>query len=317
MKARWIVDNEPNLKTQLQQAAERQRALAGRQSDDDGVPWLPGHQPKPMESLAKEALGRFQLNPRKPVVELTEEQQAEALRREEAVRARHVEAEKRIDQQRRTDNWRDVKDALGIKHADATLRDWEYWGTNEAQQAQRENIEKLRAFLSDANTQIGSGRNIIWTGTRGTGKDHQMAACLRHVVLACGYKARRMYGPNLFLALRGLMSKGSKETEQELIHKLSRTPILALSDPLPTIGGLTPYQSDALLTVVDERYRNQRPIWVTLNVESREDAEARLGGLLVDRLFENSLILFSSWPSYRQYKQGQALEATTSTVTTK
>lgn len=55
-----------------------------------------------------------------------------------------------------------------------------------------------------------------------------------------------------------------------------------------------------MLVVIDSRYRHNRPCWITVNVATRAELEARMGVLLVDRLMENAHCLFYSWPSYRE-----------------
>ncbi len=281
----------------LQAVAEKQRDRMGNDiaPKPDAIAEL-----HTIADAAKTVTSRLML---KPAVQLTEEQKQDRDRRQVEWNKRVEEGRVAQEQHQRQQEWRGVAATMGPKHANKKLSDWKYFGSREAQQAQRENIGKLTAFIKDMPQNIASGKNLVWTGTRGTGKDHQMSACLRAAILSHGFRAKWMYGPNLFLALRGLMSKGSKETEQDLIGKMSSVPILALSDPLPTVGGLTPYQGDALLAILDERYRHERPTWTTLNIEDRADAEARLGSLLVDRLFEHSLILYSAWPSYRQHLQ--------------
>lgn len=302
------MDTENNGRTLLQQAQEQQRKLQSVNAVADALLAEPGGVPfedAGIKAVVDRVANRLAVPARaEPTEEQKEKWRQERLEYERGV----AEMQKNQEQHRRIGAWRDIEREMGPKHANASLKGWEYFGTDEAQKAQRENIEKLKTYLRGMETNLIEGKNIVWSGSRGTGKDHQMSACLRNAILGHGSTAKWMLGANLFMALRGTMVKGSAQTEQELIRSLCKVPILALSDPLPTVGGLTGFQADALLAIVDERYRHQRPIWCTLNIESRADAESRLGALLVDRLFEHSLILFSSWPSYRQHMQAKEAE---------
>lgn len=65
----------------------------------------------------------------------------------------------------------------------------------------------------------------------------------------------------------------SRETEEELIGEFCWPTILYLSDPLPPFGELTPFQASALFSVIDRRYRDRKPVWISLNVADATEAE--------------------------------------------
>ena len=85
-----------------------------------------------------------------------------------------------------------------------------------------------------------------------------------------------------------------------MIAELVSPHVLVLDDPLPPNGRLSDYQSAMLYRVVDGRYRNLKPTFVSMNVSGPAEADARLSAPVVDRLRHDALCLVCDWPSYRQ-----------------
>ncbi len=57
-----------------------------------------------------------------------------------------------------------------------------------------------------------------------------------------------------------------------------------------------------MFRIVDKRYRENRPTWLTLNVSSGAEAAERIGVQTYDRLRHSAMGLFCNWPSYRKAK---------------
>ena len=68
---------------------------------------------------------------------------------------------------------------------------------------------------------------------------------------------------------------------------------------VPPKGDASQYNADVLMRIVDRRYRDCKPTWLTLNVLDGEEAERRLASPIVDRVRHGSLCLECNWPSYR------------------
>lgn len=302
-----------NGKSLLVEATEKQRAKLGV-SHDDSVPWLDEHfvarglpipgKPEPIrESVGTAAKAIADRLTPAPVP--TPEELAEREKRERARQAIRDQERRESQRQSRQLRWEIMTSStIGERHGAARFQNFVLYGDEAQQQAQRENLEAVRDYAKGMHDHLKTGKNLILTGARGCGKDHLMAATLYVWVLNGVQSAAWQYGAALWLHLRSLMNKSRRDadTEDEYLHSLCKASVLALSDPISAMGSLTAYQAETLLAVIDTRYRFKRPTLCTLNVESRADAEAKLGPLLVDRLFEDATIVYSSWPSYRQHK---------------
>lgn len=139
--------------------------------------------------------------------------------------------------------------------------------------------------------------NVLLFGPKGTGKDHLLTSLVR-LAGDGGLGVEWRNGLDLFGEWRALV--GSDERERDAIAPLIGCDVLALSDPMPPSGQLSEWQQQMLARVIDGRYRRLAPTWVTLNVMSGDEADARLGPLIADRLRDGAVALFCNWPSYRK-----------------
>lgn len=152
-------------------------------------------------------------------------------------------------------------------------------------------------YLNDFKGRLEKGQSVLFFGPPGTGKDHLMVAMLKHAVF-CSLKVRWRDGSEMFGGFRDNMRGDASESD--LIEKYTKADVLAISDPVPPFGGLTPYQSSMFFRIVDRRYRDVRPTWLTINCKDRAEAEERIGVSIVDRLGEGAMALPCIWPSFRQ-----------------
>lgn len=76
--------------------------------------------------------------------------------------------------------------------------------------------------------------------------------------------------------------------------------MLAISDPTPPLGEVrSDWQRSLLFRIVDRRYRDLKPTWVTINAASAEEAEKRLTPNIIDRLSHDAVIVRCNWKSFR------------------
>lgn len=183
---------------------------------------------------------------------------------------------------------------LGPRHVDATLENFDPpndWATLA--------LKAIREYAANLRERIEQGQGVVLYGPAGTGKDHLLVA-LGKLAAASGLGIKRVCGPELFRLMRDAMSAGEESAK---IDSLKHWPILILSDPLPPVGSLTPYQASILYELIDWRWTRQRVTWASLNVASSQEADERLGATIVDRLQDRALVIACDWPSHRKAKQ--------------
>lgn len=249
--------------------------------------------------------------PTKPTVpnpELTPEQIAERERQE-------VAAQKRRDLEAKILVWESLMESIGPRYQNARFANFEC-----QHPGQQNALDALVEYAKDYPQRRRNGAGIVLTGPCGTGKDFSLIA-LAHDVLArhCAGREKNteyfgmteitptvsiswLNGSRFFSELRDGMDNNDFDEQGYLKHFI-KTDVLILSDPVPPLGQLTPYQASMLYMLVDSRYCYCRPTWVTLNVGSAAEAIERLTAPIIDRLKHGALCINCNWPSYR--KAGQ------------
>lgn len=208
-----------------------------------------------------------------------------------------IDAEKWEETKRdRWTEWQSLVSVLGKRFENCTLDNFEI-----REETQKQAIKALCEFAVDMKKETRVGWGIFLFGPAGRGKDHLMVAMIRHAVLNCGYPVTWKNGLDLFGDFRDLMN--SDKREADVISDYVRPEILAISDPIPPSGQLTDYQATMLQRIVDARYRQLKPVWVTCNAEGQTDAEKKLGVPVVGRLSDNALVIKTSWSNYRKPRE--------------
>ena len=101
-------------------------------------------------------------------------------------------------------------------------------------------------------------------------------------------------------AFRSTVSN-KRVSEENVTEGYTMPHVLVIDDLLPPgTASLSDFQAQVLLRVVDERYRERRPTFVTLNALTGEEAQARFGGAILDRLRSNALCLKCDFASFRK-----------------
>jgi len=157
----------------------------------------------------------------------------------------------------------------------------------------------MREYAASLKQNIESGTGIVLTGPAGTGKDHLIAA-LFTPACSLGFSVRWTSGAGMFSRIRDAIQ--NDDAERMVISKYTACDVLALSDPQPITGALTQYQQTMLYAIIEARYNDAKPTWVTVNAKSYEEAADRIGGPIVDRLRHGAMCLACDWPSFRKSK---------------
>jgi DNA replication protein DnaC len=211
---------------------------------------------------------------------------------DEEIERRHAEQRDREEKRRRATIWEEFIDRRGTRYQDCQLSNYE---VNHEEQA--EVVAEIEAYLRDFESRVKAGVSVLLFGPAGTGKDHLLAAMMKAALWRYGRRIDWRNGIDLYGDVRDRI--GSDQSESGLIRSLVKPDILAISDPLPPTGKLTEFQMQTLFRVIDGRYSNRKPTWVTLNVNKSREAKERMGAQVVDRLSHDALVAFCDWPSYR------------------
>ncbi len=165
-------------------------------------------------------------------------------------------------------------------------------------------VEQLQAFAGDTSA---AHRNLLLWGPSGTGKDHLLAACVHRFLItrATIPSIEWTSGPRLFSQLRSAISQ--RESDGSVTRSLKQAGVLVVSDLAMTT--LTDFQREVLYDIVDSRYSNARPIWLSANVVSRKALEEATSVQIVDRLIDDAVYVSCNWPSYRKVEANAGLRS--------
>jgi DNA replication protein DnaC len=145
---------------------------------------------------------------------------------------------------------------------------------------------------------IGKGHGIIFYGNVGTGKDHLLMALL-YAAAGEAVLCRWINGQDLFGEIRDRTMDGG-EKEARILREFLEPKVLAISDLVRPAGILSDFRLEFLYRLVDKRYSARRGVWLTLNVDSPEEAEGFLMSSTWDRLQHSAEFIPCFWPSYRE-----------------
>lgn len=195
------------------------------------------------------------------------------------------------------EKWVRLRERLGKRYAECKLSNFQLSEDVKDRERQVKVVDALRSYAEQMPKHLGSGKGIVLYGPAGTGKDHLLAAMMQH---ACwmNFGVAWRNGMDLYAERRDAIS--SEKLERELIQDLAQPDVLSISDPIPPTGTLTEGQMEFLFRIVDARYRQCKPIWVTANFAEGKEAESRIGKQVVDRLRDGALALHCNWPSFRK-----------------
>ncbi len=171
--------------------------------------------------------------------------------------------------------------------------DWSLGSRNDRKVA----IGLAKEYARDIEANVHTGKNLILFGPSGTGKDHLLMAVARVATLDHGIRVTWHNGMELFADMRDTF--GGRTTEKDFISKFTGPSVLAISDPLPPEDKLTPFQVSLLFRIIDRRYSEMKPTWLTLNVKTKAEAAKRLTPQIHDRLRHGACAVECDWESYR------------------
>ncbi len=170
---------------------------------------------------------------------------------------------------------------------------------NQTNELQMRLVADLRSYAINGERGFVDGRNVILFGPKGTGKDHLLMALAYEFINWCGRRVTWFNGLDLMDDFQLIaLDKAPKHCGHK-DDRPDKCDVLWISDPLPPSGALSDFQQRALIQLIERRYNDLRPTWLSINVASAAEAESRMGAQVVDRLRHEALRHFCNWPSYR------------------
>ena len=159
-------------------------------------------------------------------------------------------------------------------------------------------MQRLTDYGTNIIQNVTAGRGVVLFGPPGTGKDHLMAGLMVAAIREGGFAVNWQNGMDLFGRVRDAMDTDTRE--RDIIRDFTAPDVLVISDPVPPWGDLTQFQAAFLFRVIDARYRQKVPTWVTANFTNGDEAGGRLGTQVLDRLKDGALSIYCNWESYRK-----------------
>lgn len=194
--------------------------------------------------------------------------------------------------QRRRRDLRQLLDRAG--KGLATRATWDQYETHHDSR-QPAVLAAVKDWAREFNPDTNSPSLLLW-GPVGTGKDHLALAAVRTVLTRHDCTSWWQNGRDLAGEWRDRINDNSAN---QLLTLLMRRTLLVISDPLPPFGDLTNYQADMLYRVVRGRTDAGLATVCTINVESDQEADERLGAPTWDRLTQGSWKIKCNWRSHR------------------
>lgn len=163
--------------------------------------------------------------------------------------------------------------------------------------AQKKTLEKLRQLAARLPEALQAGEGVVFFGPVGTGKDH-LLAWLLYAAVDRGASVKWVNGQEVFGEFRDMID--TKQRDRDLFQALAAPDVLGISDPIPPVGKPGQWDLGNLYRILDRRYRNMKPTWVTLNALSLDDADGKLSAPVFDRLRHDATLFPCFWPSFRE-----------------
>ena len=160
-------------------------------------------------------------------------------------------------------------------------------------------VEQVRAMVERLPASVAGGENLLVIGPCGTGKDHLLASLLYQATGRHGLSCRYTTGPRIFSRFRSAMHLKDTTEDVVLESEFIRPAVLAISDPVLANTPPTDWEMARLYAIIDGRYREAKPTWITLNAVEEKQPRKLLTSPIHDRLREKAMTLWCKWPSHR------------------
>lgn len=177
---------------------------------------------------------------------------------------------------------------IGRKYMFAKFEDFEV-------RAGAENAYKASKYYAENFDEFGAESLILW-GDPGNGKTH-LAAAVHNKLSQDGLTVVFVSMPDLLSKIKASFNRNNAETEEQIMKALIKCDLLIIDD----LGAekTSDWVQEKVFEIVDGRYRRQKPIMATSNLNLRDLAD-HIGKRACDRLTEMSQPIENKATSYRR-----------------
>ena len=165
--------------------------------------------------------------------------------------------------------------------------------------------EGLSVALAYAKGEFNS-HLLTLHGRNGSGKSHLLEAIGRHMV-AEGMSVKYALAPSLLDALRDSYDEEAEDSYRTVYDRYANAPVLLLDDL--GLGKSSEWAIEKLTMLVDDRYRNSKPMVVATNLSADQMVAEGWGYRMADRIWDTESgtvrVVSMTAASYRTGKQWQ------------
>ena len=213
----------------------------------------------------------------------------EATHQEEAAAAKLREAEKRMQER------------FGRAGVPARLRDRTFDNYEASSSEQRHALTACRDFAERFEEHLVLGSTLVLAGKTGTGKGH-LAASICTTAMRAGRSAFFATSREILLMLRASWSDKDAPSELDVLRQLVAVDLLVIDDIGVQFG--TDAERDQLFSVIDGRYREQKPMILTTNLSAAQ-LQALIGERSYSRLREDGQWIPFDWADWRAQRRAR------------
>lgn len=165
--------------------------------------------------------------------------------------------------------------------------------TEEQQRA----LDFAKAYASDLEKVMKTGRSAIFLGKPGTGKSHLACAIGQHAIRECKSTVLFITVMRAMRSIKDTWVKGSEVSETQAIEALVEPDLLILDEVGVQFG--SDFERNTLFDVLNERYERRKPTLFLSNL-TKDEITGFLGERVIDRIREDGgKIIPFAWDSYR------------------
>jgi DNA replication protein DnaC len=147
--------------------------------------------------------------------------------------------------------------------------------------------------------QCTSQPNLVLAGSTGTGKTH-LAACVLRAAAGQMVRCRYVTAAQIMAEIRASWDPRTRTRhESEILQHYGQIPVLLIDEV--GVSDHLASAHDVWSSLLDQRYREQRPTLITTNLDQEQLAK-HLGARAFDRLMQRCIWAGCVWESYRQLK---------------